>query len=194
MKVLIGCATSCVALDAFLRRGHDAWQCDLLPAEELAPIAGFPDYLASSLGRVISFHGKRPRPLSPAADQKGYLRVSLRPLANGGTALLHRVIASSFIANPNNLPSVRHLDGDPSNNAVRNLAWGTQADNEEDKRTHGTWDTRRTGKLVASDRETIRALYGEGWSQKALADLFDVSRPTITRLVNGSIWGNDHAA
>jgi hypothetical protein len=34
MRVLIGCATSCVALNAFLARGHDAWQCDLLPDDE----------------------------------------------------------------------------------------------------------------------------------------------------------------
>lgn len=34
MRVLIACATSCVALDAFLARGHDAWQCDLLPADK----------------------------------------------------------------------------------------------------------------------------------------------------------------
>lgn len=34
MRVLIGCATSCVALDAFLARGHDAWQCDILPADK----------------------------------------------------------------------------------------------------------------------------------------------------------------
>lgn len=33
LKVLIGCATSCVTLDAFLDRGHDAWQCDILPAD-----------------------------------------------------------------------------------------------------------------------------------------------------------------
>lgn len=33
LRVLIGCATSCVALNAFLSRGHDAWQCDLLPAD-----------------------------------------------------------------------------------------------------------------------------------------------------------------
>ena len=33
MRVLIGCATSCVALEAFLARGHDAWQCDIEPAE-----------------------------------------------------------------------------------------------------------------------------------------------------------------
>ncbi len=34
LRILIGCATSCVALNAFLARGHDAWQCDLLPADE----------------------------------------------------------------------------------------------------------------------------------------------------------------
>ena len=34
LRVLIGCATSCVTLDAFLARGHDAWQCDLLPADQ----------------------------------------------------------------------------------------------------------------------------------------------------------------
>ena len=34
LRVLIGCATSCVTLNAFLKRGHDVWQCDLLPADE----------------------------------------------------------------------------------------------------------------------------------------------------------------
>lgn len=34
LRVLIGCATSCVSLDAFLDRGHDAWQCDILPSDK----------------------------------------------------------------------------------------------------------------------------------------------------------------
>jgi len=33
MKVLIGCETSGTVRDAFLERGHDAWSCDLLPAD-----------------------------------------------------------------------------------------------------------------------------------------------------------------
>lgn len=33
LKILIGCATSCVAMDAFAALGHDVWQCDLLPAD-----------------------------------------------------------------------------------------------------------------------------------------------------------------
>ena len=37
MKVLIGCEFSGIVRDAFIRRGHDAWSCDLLPTESLGP-------------------------------------------------------------------------------------------------------------------------------------------------------------
>ena len=33
MKVLVGCEFSCIVRDAFIKKGHDAWSCDLLPAE-----------------------------------------------------------------------------------------------------------------------------------------------------------------
>lgn len=33
MRVLIGCEFSAVVRDAFRKRGHDAWSCDLLPSE-----------------------------------------------------------------------------------------------------------------------------------------------------------------
>lgn len=33
MKVLIGCEFSAVVREAFIRKGHDAWSCDLLPTE-----------------------------------------------------------------------------------------------------------------------------------------------------------------
>lgn len=34
MRVLVGCEFSGTVRDAFLRRGHDAWSCDLLPDEK----------------------------------------------------------------------------------------------------------------------------------------------------------------
>ncbi|MFC8563503.1 NUMOD4 domain-containing protein [Peribacillus frigoritolerans] len=40
-----------------------------------------------------------------------------------------RIVATAFIANPNNLPVVLHLDNNPKNNTVDNLRWGTQLDN-----------------------------------------------------------------
>lgn len=37
MRVLIGCEFSGIVRSAFQRRGHDAWSCDLLPAEDNGP-------------------------------------------------------------------------------------------------------------------------------------------------------------
>lgn len=37
MKILIGCEFSGIVREAFRRRGHDAWSCDLLPAEDHSP-------------------------------------------------------------------------------------------------------------------------------------------------------------
>ena len=37
MRVLVGCEFSGTVRDAFLRRGHDAWSCDLLPCESGGP-------------------------------------------------------------------------------------------------------------------------------------------------------------
>lgn len=37
MRVLVACEFSGVVRDAFIRRGHDAWSCDLLPCENEGP-------------------------------------------------------------------------------------------------------------------------------------------------------------
>lgn len=166
----------------------------LFSGEAAKPVEGFPLYIVTSLGRVFSLHRSSPTERAASSDAKGYRSICLRHERQNRSTRVHRLVAEAFLPNPDSLPCVRHLDGNPQNNRADNLAWGTYAENEEDKRLHGTWDARRIGKLSHADRVTIRTLHGEGWSQKALADLFDVSRPTITRLVNGTIWGNDAAA
>ena len=42
---------------------------------------------------------------------------------------VHRVIAETFIPNPNNLPCVNHLNENPSDNRVENLRWATHKEN-----------------------------------------------------------------
>ena len=42
---------------------------------------------------------------------------------------IHRLVAETFIPNPNNLPCVNHIDGDKSNNSVDNLEWVGYSDN-----------------------------------------------------------------
>jgi hypothetical protein len=37
MRVLVACEFSGIVRDAFIKRGHDAWSCDLLPTEKKGP-------------------------------------------------------------------------------------------------------------------------------------------------------------
>lgn len=43
--------------------------------------------------------------------------------------LLHRLIATNGIPNPDNKPQIDHIDGDPSNNCIWNLRWSTVSEN-----------------------------------------------------------------
>ena len=66
------------------------------------------------------------RELKPRITLKGYAAVRL----NGKFFSLHRVIAMTFLPNPENKPQVNHKDGNKLNNLVSNLEWSTQSENQ----------------------------------------------------------------
>ena len=159
-------------------------------------IPGFPGYRVIEDGTIESRHRSGTRALGPwrslrtSVDAKGYAGLTICSTMTGQRkkVRVHRLVAELFIANPGALPCVRHLNGDPADNRVANLAWGPYRDNEEDKRAHGTYDLRRAGKLSVQAAADIRTRYAAGQRQADLAAEYGVSRPTITRIVNGSTW------
>lgn len=105
--------------------------------EDLFDIPDFTGYKASKDGKIYSVIPKgcrdrfnknkwvEPKPLTPRRTKTGYCRVYMRRDSTGirEDVYIHRIIASMFIPNPNNLPEVNHKDSNPENNQVENLEW-----------------------------------------------------------------------
>lgn len=65
--------------------------------------------------------------LTPKNNGNGYLRIYIPQLKK--RFLLHRLVATAYIPNPDNKPQVNHIDGNKHNNSVNNLEWCTGAEN-----------------------------------------------------------------
>lgn len=95
--------------------------------ERWAPFAG--DYEVSSKGRVRSLKYGKVRELKPAVDSHGYKQVKVYVDNHKTTILIHRMVARTFIPNPDGKQYINHLDNDPANNCVTNLEWCTRSEN-----------------------------------------------------------------
>ena len=71
-------------------------------------------------GRILKQH---------VSKSKDYLFVGFRIDGKIVTKSVHRLVAQTFISNPDNLPEVNHKDCDKANNGVSNLEWVTHAEN-----------------------------------------------------------------
>lgn len=98
-----------------------------LPGEIWKDIVGYEGlYKISNLGRVKRLADKNISEfLVLPFIKQGYYNVRLRKNKIQKHKLLHRLIASAFISNPNNLPYVNHKDENKLNNSIDNLEWCT---------------------------------------------------------------------
>lgn len=82
------------------------------------------NYFISSKGRVLSLCNTQPRVLK-AFMCNGYLCVSIC----GHDRRINRLVAKSFIPNPEDKPIAHHKNHDKTKNTVANLAWATHSEN-----------------------------------------------------------------
>ena len=166
---------------------------------EFRVVDGFPDYCIGNNGspwtRKVP-HGCGAighwRPLIGDIDCDGYHRVVLRANGKKTRKAVHRLVLEAFVGPRPPGMECLHGDGNPRNNRVGNLSWGTQKENGADKVRHGN-STRGTknfrAKLSEEQVIEIRDLCRRGaMSQEKVAARFGVAQVTISRIFRGEQW------
>lgn len=131
-------------------------------------IKGFPGYVITDDGKVISYKFREPRVMKTWYQKSGYENIKLCKDNVTYHFLIHRLVAEAFIPNPNNLPEVNHKDRNRQNNKVENLEWSNRIDNLYD--SYNTMSSTRNFKECVLIRESDNVEIESFQSVKAAAE------------------------
>lgn len=146
----------------------------------------------------------RGAPLKLSVNKGGYYIASLYKNRKKKTASVHRLVAITFIDNPDNKRTVNHINGIKTDNNSKNLEWATHKENSQ----HG-WDTglitpshnningnaqgekHHGAKLTVKDvrfiLDNVRK-NGGTMSQRELGRHFGVSQSAVYHIVKRNTW------
>ena len=151
-------------------------------------------YQVSNLGNIKSLQIKgfvRDK-LLKQCKSRCYQIVSLHSINGSKNCKVHRLVAESFICNPQDKPQVNHIDGNKLNNTVENLEWATAKENN----VHAC----KTGLRKMPKGEKCH-LFGSGINSKLVLDnsngvfynsakeaaiSFNIKYSTMRSMLNGS--------
>jgi hypothetical protein len=140
----------------------------------------YPGYFVSESGVIYSMpkrqNGNKVTALKGFVNNCGYTEVVLT--CRYKHFLVHRLVATAFILNPDNLPQVNHIDGNKQNNHVTNLEWCSASNNLRHSLTSGL----RKTKLKEGDVEKILLLRSEGKTLPEIASLFGIHKDYTGRI------------
>lgn len=144
-------------------------------------------YSVSNLGRIQS-HIKGTRILRDRASSRyGHRKVTLSPGHEGHW--VHRLVLRAFVGEPDSGWVARHLDANPENNRLSNLAWGTPQENFRDTARHGSLKGAKNPNAILTEQQarSIKRMTGE--SVHELTRRFNCTPAIVHSIRQGKSWG-----
>ena len=148
------------------------------------------NYFITENGDVYR-NGKK---LKPYLGKKGYYQISLSNNNVRQTIRVHRLVAETYIPNPDNLPQVDHKDTNKLNNHYTNLEWVTNNENmlrAVNNQLFPNGEHKKTSVLSETDVIWIREKYISGhpsFGLRAMSRKYNVSSATIGKIIHYRTW------
>ena len=109
-----------------------------------------------------------------------YYRVEIQ----GKKWYVHRLVASIWLPNPENLPCVGHKDNNPLNNHYKNLYWGTHQENMAQMIVDGRKQKgEECPRWVNKEIPELFDYYCDGVSTMELAEMFNTNKSMINKII-----------
>lgn len=155
-------------------------------------------YMISNMGRVISIHipgvnKNKSVQLKTAITKFGYELIRLPVYGDVKNFKVHRLVAQSFLPNPDKKRTVNHKDGNKLNNCLSNLEWNTHKENIRHAIDNGSFaDGVRHSRATLTRNEVleIRILKSAGVSIKRMMKLYNKPRYIISLCASNKTFNN----
>jgi len=123
----------------------------------------------------------------------GYFQVRLYLNGKHKTVTVHRLVLTTFGANPLKKPSINHIDGCKTNNDYENLEWVTNQENiihavDSGLKPLSQGENHRSSKLKAKDVLDILIKVKEGRKKTEIAREYGINRSSLYGIIQGKTW------
>ncbi len=170
------------------------------PGVTFKSIEGWPGYCVGDDGSAWSSkrsqqHGSvagQWHQLKAGPNHDGYPRIYLCTNGSHIAVFVSWLVLEAFVGPRPAGMECLHYDGNPGNNHVNNLSWGTRSQNEMDKVRHGTscrGSRNGSAKLTESQVSEIKRLHRTGkYTQKKLSAEFGINQGSVSAIIRGEKW------
>ena len=154
---------------------------------EIKNINDFDNYCIDINGNVYNKKDLN-KPLCKWIDNVGYYQVILYKNGKRQYKRVHKLVAETFLENPNNLPQVNHIDGNKLNNNIHNLEWISNKDNTQHGYNNKLYKSTYKCRCKAIHKLTNEEFEFE--SIRSMANELRLNRKTITAILKNSKTNN----
>ncbi len=163
-------------------------------------IHNYPGYEVSNLGRVRSFrrlgaarnlHGFKLEPHFLRQNNNKYKMVVLCNDQGKAPFLVHRLVLTAFVGDPEPGKQCGHRNGIRYDNRLENLAWITCSENQNDRKLHGTLPFGESHGMSKLDDNKVREIFrlrASKMTHEQIGQSIGVGQSTICKVLNRKYW------